>query len=132
MIQPPPSEPTAVAAMPAAESQVFAVRSCGPAMSSGVKALFAVAGFVMGLAAAPALMVTETLLQEATEPGLRGRVFASRDFIMRSVLLVAVSAAGAVTRQWGPQAALVLAGVLVLGAAALAIARLEPAARTPR
>ena len=74
----------------------------------------------------------ETLLQEATEPGLRGRVFASRDFIMRSVLLVAVSAAGAVTRQWGPQAALVLAGVLVLGAAALAIARLEPAARTPR
>jgi MFS family permease len=95
-------------------------------------ALFAVAAFVMGVAAAPALMVTETLLQESTEPGLRGRVFATRDFIMRSVLLLAVSAAGAVTRQWGPQAALVLAGVLVLGVSALAIARLAPASQTPR
>ncbi len=86
----------------------------------------------MGVAAAPALMVTETLLQESTAPGLRGRVFATRDFIMRSVLLLAVSAAGGVTRQWGPQAALVLAGVLVLGVSALAIARLAPASQTPR
>ena len=93
---------------------------------------FAAAAFLMGMAAAPALMVTETLLQEATERGLRGRVFSARDFIMRSVLLLSVSLAGWVTRQWGPQAALLLAGVLVLGVGGVAIVRSPHALRTPR
>ena len=95
-------------------------------------ALFAVAALLMGIAAAPALMVTETLLQEATEPGLRGRVFGTRDFIMRSVLLVSVSLAGWVTRELGPAPALLLAGTLVLGAGALVTLRVTRVERTPR
>jgi MFS family permease len=95
-------------------------------------AVFALAAVLMGMAAAPALMVTETLLQEATEPGMRGRVFGARDFLMRSVLLLSVGLAGGVTRWWGPQAALLVAGVLVLGVSGLAIARLTAAERTPR
>jgi MFS family permease len=94
-------------------------------------AMFVFAAFLMGLAAAPALMVTETLLQEATEPGLRGRVFGTRDFLMRSVLLLSVSAAGWVTRQLGPAPALLLAGALVMGVSALTFARFRVAVRTP-
>jgi hypothetical protein len=93
--------------------------------------MFVFAAFLMGLAAAPALMVTETLLQEATEPGLRGRVFGTRDFLMRSVLLLSVSAAGWVTRQLGPAPALLLAGALVMGASALTFARFRVVVRTP-
>ena len=33
-------------------------------------------------------MLTETLLQEATAPGQRGRVFSARDFLMRLVFLL--------------------------------------------
>lgn len=95
-------------------------------------AVFALAAVLMGAAAAPALMVTETLLQEATEPGVRGRVFGARDFVMRSVLLLSVGLAGGVTRWLGPQWALLVAGVIVLGVSGLAITRLISAARTPR
>jgi MFS family permease len=95
-------------------------------------AVFALAAVLMGVAAAPALMVTETLLQEATEPGVRGRVFGARDFLMRSVLLLSVGLAGWLTRQAGARSALLVAGVLVLGVSGLAILRLTAAARTPR
>ena len=86
----------------------------------------------MGVAAAPALMVTETLLQEATKPGVRGRVFGARDFLMRSVLLVSVGLAGGLTRWLGARSALLVAGVLVLGVSGLVSARLSAAGRTPR
>jgi MFS family permease len=95
-------------------------------------AVFAAAALLMGIAAAPALMVTETLLQESTEPGLRGRVFGTRDFIMRSVLLVSVSLAGWVTRELGPQPALLVAGAIVLGAGVLVTVRVSRVERTPR
>jgi MFS family permease len=94
--------------------------------------MFATAALLMGVAAAPALMVTETLLQEATEPGLRGRVFGTRDFLMRSVLLASVSVAGWITRAMGPQAALLAAGTLVLCAAAWVTFHVSRAGRTPR
>jgi MFS family permease len=94
--------------------------------------MFVLAAFAMGMAAAPALMVTETLLQEATEPVVRARVFSTRDFIMRLVLLVSVSAAGWVTRQVGPRSALLVAGTLVLGVGGLAMSRIRRDARTPR
>ncbi len=95
-------------------------------------ALFAMAALLMGMAAAPALMVTETLLQEATEPGVRGRVFSTRDFMMRSVLLLSVGLAGWVTRRLGPQSALLVSGMLVLAVSGLVFARLTAAGRTPR
>jgi hypothetical protein len=94
--------------------------------------VFGVAAFAMGMAAAPALMVTETVLQEATEPGVRGRVFSTRDFIMRSVLLASVSLAGWVTRGVGPRSALFVAGALVLGVSGLALSRVSRGAQTPR
>ncbi|MEK7750843.1 MAG: MFS transporter [Acidobacteriota bacterium] len=101
--------------------------------------MLAIAAFLIGLAAAPALMVTETLLQEATAPGLRGRVFSARDFLMRSVLLVGVGLAGGITRALGAQPALLLCAALVSGFGVFVWARRlpEPAGvtrveRTPR
>ena len=75
--------------------------------------MLGVAAFLVGLAAAPALMLTETALQEATTPGLRGRVFATRDFLMRSALLLSVSLAGAVSAPLGARPALLLCATLM-------------------
>lgn len=83
-------------------------------------AVFAGAAFFIGIAAAPAFMLTETLLQEGTEPGQRGRVFSARDFLMRLVFLVGVSVAGALTRAAGETPALLVAAGLVAAAGALA------------
>lgn len=93
---------------------------------------YLVAAFVMGLAAIPALMVTETMLQEAAGAEVRGRVFATRDFVMRLVLLASVSLAGWVTRAVGAPLALALAGGAVMLAGTLAFARFSSASRTPR
>ncbi len=85
-------------------------------------AVFAGAAFVVGIAAAPAFMLSETLLQEGTEPRQRGRVFSARDFLMRFVFMIAVSTAGWATHTLGIRNTLVmgacavgLAGVLVIG-----------------
>ena len=86
----------------------------------------------MGLAAIPALMVTETMLQESAAPEVRGRVFATRDFVMRLVLLASVSLAGWATRGLGARTALVVAGVGVMAAGVAALVRFNAAARTPR
>lgn len=90
-------------------------------------AVFALAGLLMGLAATPAIMISETMLQESTTSGLRGRVFGTRDFLMRSVLLVSVSLAGWASRTFGPQPALFMCAALVIGTGAVALA----AARRP-
>ena len=82
-------------------------------------AVFTAAAFFIGLAAAPAFMLTETLLQEGTEQGQRGRVFSARDFLMRLVFLVGVTAAGWITRGIGVTPALVLCAAVVAGAGAL-------------
>ena len=95
-------------------------------------AVFAGAAFVIGISAAPAFMLTETLLQESTEPRQRGRVFSARDFLMRLVFLVGVSAAGAVTRGFGTRATLLIcaASVALAGVVALVWAR-RPATTGP-
>ena len=72
-------------------------------------AVFAGAAFVTGIGAAPAFTLAETLLQECTETRQRGRVFSARDFLMRLVFLIGVSAAGTVTRGFGTKAALLIA-----------------------
>ena len=76
-------------------------------------AVFASAGFLVGLAAAPAFVLSETLIQEGTELRQRGRVFSMRDFLMRLLFLIAVTLAGAVTRSFGTEAALLLCAVMV-------------------
>ena len=92
---------------------------------SGRFAVFAVAGLLIGVAAAPAFVLSETLLQEGTEPRQRGRVFSARDFLMRLVFLLGGTAAGFLTRSEGTRLALlVCAGLVgVAGMTALAWGR---------
>ena len=85
-------------------------------------AVFAGAGFLIGLGAAPAFVLSETLLQQGSEARQRGRVFSARDFLMRLVFLMGGTAAGYLTRAAGTRAALLAcAGLIALaGMAALA------------
>ena len=55
-------------------------------------AVFVGSAMLLGLFAAPALVLTETVLQEGTDLAHRARVFSLRDFLMRLTLLVSVSA----------------------------------------
>lgn len=94
--------------------------------------VYVLAAFVMGLAVIPALMVTETMLQEATAPEVRARVFGTRDFLVRLVLLGSVSLAGGTARAFGAQAALVVAGLAAMACGVAARVRFNAAGRTPR
>lgn len=85
-------------------------------------AVFAIAGFLIGLCAAPAFVLTETLLQEGTDLRQRGRVFSLRDFAMRGINQVAIWAAAAVTPLLGTSAALLIAAGVIAGSGALTIA----------
>lgn len=85
--------------------------------------MLAVAALLMGLAAAPVLLVGETLLQEAVPRGLRGRVFGLRDFAMRLVLLASVAGAGWCTPVLGTRRALLLCGGLTVAAGLLMLGR---------
>jgi predicted MFS family arabinose efflux permease len=95
---------------------------------SSLFVVFAGAAFLIGVAAAPAYVLSETLLQEGTEPRQRGRVFSARDFVMRLVFVVGGTAAGFLTRSAGTRAALLVCGGLVAaaGMAALAWGRRMP------
>jgi len=84
-------------------------------------AVFAISGFLVGLCAAPAFVITETLLQEGTDLHQRGRVFSLRDFAMRAVFQVAVWLAALCTPLFGSPAALLMAAVIIAGAGILAI-----------
>lgn len=88
--------------------------------------------FIMGIAAAPIILVGETLLQSSTEPGMRARVFAARDFAMRLTLLASVSAAAWLSRVAGAQLTIALCGALVIAAGALAVLSRRGARATPR
>jgi len=96
-------------------------------------AVFTGAAFLIGLAAAPAFMLTEMLLQVGTDAGHRGRVFSARDFLMRLVFVVGGSVAGAVTQLFGVQPALLICAAVVAGTGLLAIAwgRRVPALMRP-
>ena len=92
-------------------------------------AVFASAGFFVGLAAAPAFVLSETLIQEGTELHQRGRVFSMRDFIMRLLFLFATALAGLVTRYLGTEPALMVCAALVATAGVISIGwgRRDPA-----
>ncbi len=85
-------------------------------------AVFAAAAFIIGVAAAPSFVLSETLIQEGTEARQRGRVFSARDFLMRLVFLIGVSLAGVATRAFGTRFALLVCALLVAGAGAVALA----------
>ncbi|NOT33137.1 MAG: MFS transporter [Candidatus Eisenbacteria bacterium] len=76
-------------------------------------AVFALAGFMIGLSIAPVFVLSETLLQLGVELSQRGRVFSARDFLMRLLFMVGVALAGAVTRQSDTRAALLAAASLI-------------------
>lgn len=85
-------------------------------------AVFSISAFLVGLFAAPAFVLTETLLQEGTELKQRGRVFSLRDFVMRLLFMVSVAVAGSLTRAFDTTptllvcaACLVAAGLLTIG-----------------
>jgi predicted MFS family arabinose efflux permease len=85
-------------------------------------AVFAAVALVVGFAAAPAFMLSETMLQEGIEPRRRGRVFSVRDFLMRLVFLLGVTSAGWSSRALGLKASLLFAAALMAGAGVLAFA----------
>lgn len=96
-------------------------------------AVFAIAAFLIGLCAAPAFVLTETLLQEGTELSQRGRVFSLRDFTMRGLNQLAIWLAAAATPLLGTSAALLIASALIAGAGALSLALgRHPALAAPR
>jgi len=99
-------------------------------------AVFAGAALVVGLGAAPAFVLPETILQEATEPGQRGRVFSARDFLMRLMLLAGATVAGVATPLLGTGGTLLIAAAALAGAGVLTLVlgRRDPAlmAVTPR
>jgi MFS family permease len=84
-------------------------------------AVFAGAAFLIGLCAAPAFVLTETLLQEGTDLSMRGRVFSLRDFAMRGTNQVSLWVAAAATPLLGTTAALLIAATVIGGAGVLAI-----------
>lgn len=85
-------------------------------------AIFTVAAFLIGIGAAPAFMLPDTLIQESTEMRQRGRVFSARDFLMRLVALVGAGAAWWATRALGIVSALLLCAGAVACAGLLSLA----------
>jgi len=92
-------------------------------------AVFAIVGFLIGLAAAPAFVLSETLIQEGTDLHQRGRVFSMRDFLMRLLFLISVTIAGTVTRSFGTEPALLLCAAIIAVAGVISIGwgRRDPA-----
>jgi MFS family permease len=84
-------------------------------------AVFSAAALIVGLCIAPVFVLSETLLQLGTPPGQRGRVFSSRDFIMRLLLLVSSTLAAWLTDAYGTRTSLLVAAGLFVGAGVLTI-----------
>jgi MFS family permease len=84
-------------------------------------AVFAISGFLVGLCIAPAFILTETLLQEGTDLGARGRVFSMRDFAMRLGFQVAIWIAALLTPLFGTSATLIVAACVVSFAGVLSV-----------
>ncbi len=78
-------------------------------------AVYASAGFLVGIGAAPAFILPETMLQEATELRQRARVFSARDFLMRLLFFGGQTVAGVGVPLIGTNATLlVAAGLMVM------------------
>jgi MFS family permease len=96
-----------------------------PFALSSLFAVFIVVAVLIGLFAAPALVLTETVLQEGTALEHRARVFSARDFVMRLTLLVSVAFAASLVDRLDTTGAILVTAVLLLlvGVAVVAIGR---------
>jgi MFS family permease len=88
-------------------------------------AVFVGSAMLLGIFAAPALVLTETVLQEGTDLAHRGRVFSLRDFLMRLTLLVSVSASAWMVSLTDPRTTMLVcaAGLIVLGGFTVGLGR---------
>ena len=84
-------------------------------------AVFAIAGFLIGLCIAPCFVITETLLQQGAGPQQRGRVFSLRDFAMRLGFQLAILIAGFMTPLLGTTPTLLVAAGVISTAGGLSI-----------
>ncbi|MEO5989673.1 MAG: MFS transporter [Candidatus Eisenbacteria bacterium] len=84
-------------------------------------AVFAIAGFLIGLCIAPCFVITETLLQQGADPNQRGRVFSLRDFAMRVGFQLAILVAGFMTPLLGTTPTLLVAAGVIATAGGLSI-----------
>jgi MFS family permease len=85
-------------------------------------AVFVVAAVFVGLFAAPALILTETVLQQATDASHRARIFSAKDFLMRLTLLGSLSATAWLAATVGTRMSIALCA-LVLGIAGVVVLR---------
>jgi DHA3 family macrolide efflux protein-like MFS transporter len=76
-------------------------------------AIFLVAAFLIGLFAAPALILTETTLQVAGDAGERARIFSAKDFIVRLTLLASLAASAWSVAAIGARPTLVVCAALL-------------------
>jgi len=83
--------------------------------------VFALAAVLLGLFAAPALILTETVLQQASGAGQRARLFSAKDFVMRATLLVSMSASAWSVSIAGPRWTLALGALVLLAAAGVVV-----------
>lgn len=97
--------------------------------SSRLFAVFVGSALLLGLFAAPALVLTETVLQEGTELAHRARVFSLRDFLMRLTLLVSVSATAWMVNLTDTRMALLACavGLVAVGGCTIALGRRDRA-----
>ena len=96
-------------------------------------AVFAIVGLLVGMCIAPAFVLSETLLQEHTDAGTRGRVFSMRDFGMRLGFQFAIWIAAFLTPLLGTGRTMLVAAGLLSGAGVLVVAlgRRNPALMRP-
>jgi MFS family permease len=93
--------------------------------TSRLFAVFVASAVLLGLFAAPALVLTETVLQEGTKLEHRARVFSVREFLMRLTLLISVSGAAWMVALTDPSTTMLAcaAGLVVLGVSIVAAER---------
>ncbi len=93
--------------------------------TSRLFAVFVASAVLLGLFAAPALVLTETVLQEGTKLEHRARVFSVREFLTRLTLLISVSGAAWMVALTDPSTTMLAcaAGLVVLGVSIVAAER---------
>jgi MFS family permease len=91
-------------------------------------AVFSVAAFLIGLCAAPSMILTETALQVAADAGQRARIFSAKDFIVRLALLVSLATTAWLVGSVGARATLAVCAALLVAIGLAVLRRVAVAA----